>query len=44
VIQAVTIYLLYRYGAATYKQAILDYSGQGVFQRLWKILRGKQAA
>jgi ABC-2 type transport system permease protein len=44
VIQAVTIYLLYRYGAATYKQAILDYSGQGVFQRLWKIVRGKQAA
>ena len=44
VIQAVTIYLLYRYGAASYKQAILDYSGQGVFQRLWKILRGKQAA
>jgi len=43
-IQAVTIYLLYRYGAASYKQAILDYSGQGVFQRLWKILRGKQAA
>ena len=44
VIQAATIYLLYRYGAASYKQAILDYSGQGVFQRLWKILRGKQAA
>lgn len=43
-IQAATIYLLYRYGAASYKQAILDYSGQGVFQRLWKILRGKQAA
>jgi ABC-2 type transport system permease protein len=43
-IQVATLVLLYRYGAKTYKQAILDYSGQGVFQRLWKNIRGRQAA
>ena len=43
-IQVATLFLLYRYGAKTYKQAILDYSGQGVFQRLWKNIRGRQAA
>jgi ABC-2 type transport system permease protein len=43
-LQVLTVYFLYRYGAKMYKQAILDYSGQGVFQRLWKILRGKQPA
>jgi hypothetical protein len=44
IIQIVTVFVLYRYGAKTYKQAILDYSGQGVFHRLWKIIRGRQAA
>jgi len=44
IIQVVTLLILYRYGAKTYKQAILDYSGQGVFQRLWKIIRGRQSA
>lgn len=40
-IQMALVYVLYRYGASIYKQAILDYSGQGVFTRLWKVVRGR---
>lgn len=40
-IQFALVYVLYRYGAKIYKQAILDYSGQGVFTRLWKVVRGQ---
>jgi ABC-2 type transport system permease protein len=40
-IQMALVYVLYRYGAKIYKQAILDYSGQGVFTRLWKVIRGQ---
>lgn len=41
VIQFALVYVLYRYGAKIYKQAILDYSGQSVFKRLWKVVRGQ---
>ena len=40
-LQMALVYVLYRYGAKIYKQAILDYSGQGVFTRLWKVVRGR---
>ena len=40
-LQMALVYILYRYGAKIYKQAILDYSGQGVFTRLWKVVRGR---